>query len=180
MAYLFVENSIKAERVFEETPRDHLTSEIKIAALKENGLLISKIPDATYDMCKIAVEENPSALSKCPKKLIDYELCVMAVCNTKKCKSYYYTDVNANLHALERCPSELLDDNLCRLAVKADGMVLCIALKKLKGSIYELCKIAVEQNGLALKQCPYDIIDYELCRKALSQNPMALEYCPSK
>ena len=130
MAYLFVRNSVNAECVFKETPRDHLTSDIKIAALKENGLLISKIPDATYDMCKIAIEENPASLSVCPKKQIDYELCVLAVCNTKKCKSYYYyVDGKPNLHALERCPSELLDDNLCRLAVKADGLVLHIALK---------------------------------------------------
>jgi hypothetical protein len=169
-SYLFVDVTRNAEHVLKDTPVDHQTYDMKIGALKENGLLISHIRDPTYEMCMIAVTQNGMALSKCPKKLIDYELCAMAICK----------DGHALEYALETFPSELLDDNLCRLAVKQNGLLLYMALPKVRYGRYELCDIAVEQNGLALKQCPYDVIDYELCRKALSQNPMALEYCPSK
>jgi hypothetical protein len=165
-SYRFIDNNTNVESVFKELPQSHITEGMKKTALSKNGFLIANIHNASYEMCKLAVQQNGAALSVCPKQLIDSDLCKIAVAQDGS--------------ALSACPAELVDHELCKLAVSQNGLVLEIAIKQEQCTVvlYELCKIAVVQNGLALIHCPVDVIDYELCETAVSQNGLALKHCP--
>jgi len=61
-------------------------------------------------------------------------------------------------------------NELCKAAVEKDGMTL----KYVKHQNDELCIIAVKQNGLALQYVKNK--NYNICLEAIKQNPMALQY----
>ena len=51
-------------------------------------------------------------------------------------------------------------------------------IKYINNKYYELCKLAVKQNGIALQYIPLNILTDELCEIAVRQNGYALKYVP--
>jgi hypothetical protein len=70
------------------------------------------------------------------------------------------------------------DYKLCKIAVSQNGMAMRSCPKRLID--YDLCKIAVTSHPFALSYCLTNKIDYKLCEIAVSQNGLALRYCPCK
>ena len=64
----------------------------------------------------------------------------------------------------------------CEDSVKENGL----SLKYIKHKRYNLCKLAVNQNGNALEHVPRDIIDYNLCMLAVKNYRFAIKYVPEK
>ena len=53
-----------------------------------------------------------------------------------------------------------------------------IMLQRVPWRDYELCTLAIQNQGLALQDVPRSLIDFELCKLAVRQNGFALELVP--
>ena len=80
--------------------------------------------------------------------------------------------------ALEDVPVQLRTEELCRLAVSNDGWALRYVPEELRTE--ELCRVAVSNNGKALEYVPDRLRTEELCRVAVSSNRWALGYVPEE
>ncbi len=70
----------------------------------------------------------------------------------------------------------LITADLCKFAVQQDGLSLGYVPYCLL--TYELCKLAVQQNGASLDAVPDELRTAELCKLALQQDPSVLLEVP--
>ena len=179
---------------------DEADNKVTLDYIKENWKIlepicrwlnnIKYIPDTykTYDIWKLAVQQNGKILEYIPKHLITKELCELAVKQNGialeyvpkhlKTKELYELAVQSNGIALEYVIEKYRTQELYELAIKQNGSVLNYVPEKLKTP--ELCKIAVQQNGFALKWIPDKFRAKELCEIAVQQNGMSIEYVPDE
>lgn len=78
---------------------------------------------------------------------------------------------------LKYLPICMNSENSYKCAVSTDGNNLKYLSKT---NINELSKLAVLQNGVALKYVPIKLCDLELCTMAVKKNGLALEFVPIK
>ena len=109
----------------------------KVLANPDN---LEKVPDEliTPELCKLAIEEDGSAIEYVPNELITPELCRIAV--------------EESMYALKYVPDEFKTPELCKFAVEKDGRALYYVPDELK--TLELCKLAVKKNSFMLKYVP--------------------------
>jgi hypothetical protein len=179
---------------------DEADNKVTLDYIKENWKIlepicrwlnnIKYIPDKykTYDIWKLAVQQNGNILEYIPKHLITKELCESAVKQNGRVLEYvpeylrtqklYELAVQSNGIALEYIPKHLKTQKLYELAVQQNGMALEYVPKYLR--TLELCKIAVQQNGLALQWIPDKFRTKELYELAVQQNGMSIKYVPEE
>ena len=61
---------------------------------------------------------------------------------------------------------------MCKISVQNNGLALQFVPLEIRDS--EICKIAVQNNGLALQFVPLEIRDSEICKIAVQNNGLAL------
>ncbi len=69
---------------------------------------------------------------------------------------------------------EKLTDTICKLAVQQNGLALKYIKYKYKTE--DICKLAVQQNGLALQFVDFESRTDEICKLAVQQNGLALQF----
>jgi Domain of unknown function (DUF4116) len=89
-------------------------------------------------------------------------------------QSLFYWAIEQNGMTLQHVPEITLD--LCRLAVEQNGLALEYVY--INNKTPELCRLAVEQNGRALHHVPENYWTPKLCRIAVEQDGRALGYVP--
>ena len=82
------------------------------------------------------------------------------------------------LNTLKYIPLLFKTKELCKLAIQRNGLDLRFVPENFKTK--ELFKIAVKQNGMTLDYIPEDLRTKELCELAVIQNGWALEFVPDK
>ena len=140
----------------------------------------------TKELCEKAVSVNSSNLFYVPRKYCDLSMLELAF--TDKYKNGIWSllkidkfsnelaikIVSNNFYFLEYLPVEQHSYDLYKAAVKNDfiGMALkFVNFEKLnKDESLELCKIAVTNNGVAIRYVPLEFIDYELVEMAVKSS----------
>ena len=110
------------------------------------------------ELCKIAVSKTTYALYHIPEDYRTFEVCRIALAQDSE--------------AIVDVPPTV--DNyyqLCKFAMEHSGGRSPTILKNIPVSLrtYELCKIAVDNNGYSIREVPTELTEYEeLCKTALS------------
>jgi hypothetical protein len=79
---------------------------------------------------------------------------------------------------LNEIPEELRTPAICKIAVSQDGTALKYVPEELPEYL-KICKIAVSHDGWALKYVPEELPEYlKICKIAVSQDAWALQYVP--
>ena len=101
-------------------------------AVQLNGNNLEYIFDKTYELCKLAVQDNNDAL-----KFVDEEF------QTDELLNIVFRKDNYNKSLLQYCVKEKYKYELCKKDIKYDG-----------NKTYELCKLALENNSNAILFVP--------------------------
>ncbi len=165
------------------------TEEICLIAVEQNGLALQFLKEQTAKICDIAIKQNPSALKFMTKILKTPEICLYCVQKDPLLLEYVddqtesFSDIceiiiekcrtNGNYDAFKFIKNKT--HNICKLAVEYNGMLLEYVPKEIKElKDNELCEIAVRNEGLALKFVD-DQTD-KICELAVQNNGMALQF----
>jgi hypothetical protein len=166
--------------VYNMTKEQYL--EICRKAVVNNGLALEYVDSANnmsdkqyLEMCKLAVVNNGLALEyvDSANNMSDkqyLEMCKLAV--------------QTNGRALEYVPKKHKTFEMCKLAVKNDGNTLFDIINSREYNeitpeeYLEICKIAVQTNGRALKYVPDDKKTLEICKIAVYGDGFALTDVP--
>jgi len=171
---LAVENDRSA---IESVPDELRTPELCYLAMEKDGWMLFYVPEKlkTPEMCRLAVENCGWALQYVPDQLKTPEMCISAMKNAP-----VFRFVPKELRTQEICKlvyEPLLKyPEMCRLAVEKNGLGLQLIPEDLKTP--ELCRLAVENNGLALEFVPNSLKTHELCNIAIRNNRLASLFLP--
>ena len=138
-------------RFYRGTKPEHLC----IEAVKQNGLALQHIEEATEEVCLYAVHSNWESLQFVKEKGQTTRVCEMAIERCGKAIQYVRN----------------LTPELCSLAIKHGGGV-----EFLQSMPLEVCRLAVERNGMFLKYIPEGRQTEDVCMTAIANNPYALEW----
>ena len=81
-------------------------------------------------------------------------------------------------YTLQYVKPEVMNEEICKLAVQNNG--LCLQYVKPELMNDEICKLAVKQNGNALRYVKPELMTDEICKLAIQQNGYALYYVRQK
>lgn len=124
-----------------------------------NGKLLKYVKEQTYELCKLAVEQDPEAFMFVKEEFITDELCELVL--SKKGKM---------LQCFKH--KNMITEELYKLAVKQNGLAL--EFVKEEHQTYEMCKLAVEQNAWALQYVKNQTD--ELCKLAVQKDGSTLQF----
>jgi hypothetical protein len=144
-----------------------ITNIIKIA-VKNNGLALQfvDIEYITDKIIEMAVQQNGLALQFVNIEYITDKIIEFAV--------------QQNGLALQFVDIEYLTDKIIELAINNNGFALQYALHEDYMLTYNLCKLAVQKEALALLYVPHENKTIELCMIAVQSNPNTLRYVPNR
>ncbi len=156
------------------------TNEQCIQAVTQNGTALQYIENQTFEQCFVAIKQTPLAL----KYVIvqTYDLCLHVVKQHGYMLRYVGIDlitpylcdiaVKQNPNALRFVPPNFQTDEMCENIV-----TICpLALQYVAKITMQICVIACEKNGMAIKYCDREYQTVELCLIAVKQNGLALKY----
>jgi tetratricopeptide (TPR) repeat protein len=197
--------------VLRNIPKHDITPELWRLAIQQDGMQLGLLPIEqsepkfwqkletlwkkrpvlgyrTFELCKLAVEQNGKALQFVPEKYRTLELYRLAVQSYGETLTYVPEDertpelcrlaVEQNGWALACVPDKYKTPELCYLAVQNKGCAIACIPNKQKTP--EMFRLAVQQDGQALGTVPKDKRTPELCRIAVEQNGFALVYVPEE
>ena len=164
-----------------------LYKKICLAAVRENGLVLSLVHDKTPDICLAAVRQQAMAIKFIPKES-DNQL-------FNRSASMYLLAVEQNGLLLQYVEiptsgcTELYEE-ICIAAVKQNGSALMYVFPQYLESVSvytKICLIAVRQNGFALQYVDTKYVDTKvdtkyvdnyitICKTAVTQNGLSLPY----
>lgn len=166
------------------------TPERCLAAVKQNGHALKKIPKAlhTVDLCHEAVKQNGLALEYISEKVLTNEICLEAVRKNGTALSYVLDKFQTRElrleaikqagEALQYIPEKYKSKSVCMKAVMQNGLALRYVPSSMLSKEFYLS--AVEQNGLALEYVPSNSKSKGLCLTAVNNNVLALKYVPNR
>lgn len=115
--------------------------------------------DKIYEICAEHFKEMPCSIQYVPIKYLNEELCIAALANSKRTEADEYRKwiqiVSANSFCLKDVPEEKRDFNLCKIAIENEGLMLKYVPSKLR--VKMLCDIAVRNNPDAIVYVPPEI-----------------------
>ena len=166
------------------------TDEICKLAVKQNGFAVKYVHNLTEEICKLAVRKNGYVLQFIPQDMFNEEICKLAFqseilyrfggCDDEDEEEEEYgedeDDYNPNDdddHD-EGLPEDPDDD------VRQEGKYYGCILKYVQNKTYEICKLAVINNGKSLKYVQSKFITEEICKLAVINNGKSLKYVPSE
>lgn len=141
-------------------------SEFFLEAIKIKPSILSKMPKAliTFELCLAAVQ-NGGKFYDVPESFRTYELCVLAI--------------QKNSGAISYVPPHLQTDELFLMAVEKHGYSLKYIPEHLK--TYDLCWQCVEKDPLALCGVPENLKTFELCFLAVKYgHPWIMGFVPAQ
>ena len=163
---------------------DDLTEEICDFAFKiyENALTYIKPNLITYEICKIAVKKRGLALQYIAEPFRTEEICKIAIENNVHAAMYIPTKlqnidikksvVNSSGTSLYMFKEQL--EEICKIAVQQNGLSLCLVDPIYKTT--EICNLAVQQNASALEYVDYNLQTYDMCKIAVAADGMTLKF----
>lgn len=140
-----------------------------IEMLKINGLILKKIPDEmkTFEMCKIATENNCNAVKYIPRCMYVWR---------PELIDAWIRAIDKDISMIQYMPKHLITSDICLAMIK----------KNIDGLLYipdecitpEICEYAVEHDCNALELIPLRFMTRDLCFKAVSKFSDALRLVP--
>ena len=140
----------------------NVTPEICEYIVQRNGNALKYIVEQTENICKLAVQQNGIALRYVQNKT--HDICSLAIKQNVTAIQY-----------LNRLADDVNIDKLYILACQTDGYYALYNMIKTEKT-EKLCKLAVQQNGMAIQFVDKKYVTNELCILAVKQNGMALQY----
>lgn len=167
-----------------------MTPEVCLFAVKENGLLLKRIPKKLHskEICLEAVKENGLALKYVSRKIIDNTIWIAAIQSNgvsikyvpEKLRSIkmYNEAVRQNGFSLKYFPEKAITKTRAIKAIRQNGLALKYIPAKI--IIKEMFELAIELNGLSLEFVPGRNKTKKLCVSAVENNSLALEFVPNR
>jgi hypothetical protein len=185
-----VAQATQNSRLLQMVREEDRTLEMYELAIKENTLSLKDVPLAmqSYNMYKNAVNNSGWNLRFVPIKMRDLRLCVEALKNCSQAIEFVPTALKAKpllwraaiaigAQILIDVPEELrLDGAIIREALGVDGTNLRFIPPNQRS--FEMCELAVTQNGFALRYVPVNLKTNVLIQKAVIQNGAAIGSLP--
>lgn len=153
------------------------TPTIFAASVSNNGMMLRYVPynDRSYDLCLMAVDNDPDAVQFIPNNIIDYDILEKVVKNPMALR---FVDRSIILEY-----TTILED-----AVKQDPESIQFLRTMVDYTKYfDLCMIALNKDGMALKYVDTKAIEFAsnsqskllmLYTAAVTSNPESIVYVP--
>lgn len=153
-----------------------LCGNVYINSIRNNGLALKYVPHKyrKEKLCIIAVQNNGLALQYVPDEFKTPVLCNYALINNSLAIQFMSKTIPRKL--LHKTLLEINGLTLQYLVSKS-GNLLINDIKQ-NNTVEELCKIAVQNNGLALQFVPKMYLCAELCNIAVKKNELAIQFVP--
>jgi Domain of unknown function (DUF4116) len=151
-------------QAFQHVPENKRTPDLYRLAVQQSGWVLYHIPEEqrTAELCRLAVEQNGLVLEFVPhystspvSQQLDFECA---------CEMQSPTPHLAELLSIARL------DSKCALTVRSSR---CDDYRT-----YDICRLAVEQNGMALEFVPMELRTKEICKLAVQNCPGAFSDVP--
>ena len=150
--------------------KEYLTINIIDVAVNNNGLALEYVIDdkeyLTDKIIEMAVKQNGLALQFIDNEYLTDKIIELAV--------------QQNGLALQFVDIEYLTDKIIELAINNNGFALKYALHENYILTYDLCKLAVQKEALAILYVPHQNKTIELCMIAVLSNASSLRYVPNQ
>lgn len=127
---------------------------LQMYCVSKNGMLLSIVDNQNYDMCEIAINDNPNAIRFVADDLLDSDLCELAFAKDKNTfKNIKFKTLIMCRDAIDENPFNIkyieagfLTDKMCLYAINKNYKVL----GTIKEQTIEMCMFAVKKNPMAI------------------------------
>ncbi len=166
-------------QMFAKDVLNYLSSDFRKEYLEKNPNNWNEISNITEDELIICINKIPEIFKHLNNKLKTEKVCLFACEKTENALSSTPHDIKTlKIYQtfLKHFPHKVktIRDNI--LILMNNGL----ELKDLSDIVERDCRIAVEEDGMALKYVPNEFKTYKICRLAVMENGYAIEFVPSE